>query len=130
MKYDPLIAPDPKKWLKTDEEERIQSVLDYHTRMGIKLPNEYLHAVVHTIVENQAALGDETPVEQALRRLMGEKLDRHEAIHAVGSVLAEYIMKAMEGGDWEKANFNADYYEEVRQLTAKKWMERYGNDMD
>ena len=127
MKYDPLVAPDPKEWLGTDEAERIHLVLDYHRRMGIELPNEHLHAAIHTVVENQAALGDETPVEQALRRLVGEGLDRHEAIHAVGSVLVEHIWELMGGGDWGGGDFGAAYFEAVRRLTARGWIERYGD---
>jgi len=52
------------------------------------LPDETLHASIHVIVENQAALGDDTPVAGAIERLMAEDIDRHEAIHAVGSVLS------------------------------------------
>ena len=105
-------------------------VLDYHRRMGIELPNEQLHAAIHTVVENQAALGDDTPVEQALRRLMGEGLDRHEAIHAVGSVLAEHIWEALGGGGGGEGDLSAAYFEEVRRLTVQRWVERYGSGED
>jgi hypothetical protein len=45
------------------------------------------HAANHVIVENQLAMGDATVVPATLARLMQEGLDRHDAIHAIGSVL-------------------------------------------
>jgi hypothetical protein len=43
------------------------------------------------MVEAQIALGDETPASRIAQRLIGEGLDRHDAIHAIGMVLAEHI---------------------------------------
>jgi hypothetical protein len=65
--------------------------LDYHRRARIRLPNAKVHAVLHAIVEAQIALADETPARRAAQRLMDEGLDRHEAIHAIGLVLAEFM---------------------------------------
>src|SRR5215813_2177430 len=87
--YDPLQAPDPKEWLALDEGERIALADEYHRRAGIRLPKVQIHAAIHATVETQAALGDETPVRRTLDRLVSEGLDRHEAIHAVGSVLVD-----------------------------------------
>ena len=89
--YDPLEPPDPEEWISLDEQERIQLVEDYHRRTRIRLPNVTAHAVIHAVVENQIAFGDETPVRRTIERLMAEGLDRHDAIHAVGSVLAGHI---------------------------------------
>ncbi|MFN3762747.1 MAG: DUF1841 family protein [Anaerolineae bacterium] len=125
-RYNPLVAPDPKEWLEMDENRRVQMVLDYHLEAGIRIPNPYLHAVIHAAVENQAALGDETPVEQTLRRLMDEGLDRHDAIHAVGSVLLNHIWNFLQGGGpADDSDPNVAYFEEVRQLTAQKWIAEY-----
>jgi hypothetical protein len=66
-------------------------VREYHRRAGIYPPNEKLHATLHAIVETQIALKEETPVGRIARRLIGEGLDRHDAIHAIGMVLAEHI---------------------------------------
>ncbi|MBC7226838.1 MAG: DUF1841 family protein [Thermoflexales bacterium] len=127
MEYDPLVAPDPKEWLEMDEDRRVQMVLDYHLEAGIRIPKSYLHAIIHTIVENQAALGDETPVEQTLRRLMHEGLDRHDAIHAIGSVLINYVWNLMHEGvrPTDVSDSHAAYFEEVRQLTAQEWLTEY-----
>src|ERR1700692_4547823 len=94
-RYDPLKAPDAKQWLATDEGERIQLALEYHTRARVKLPNATMHATVHVIVENQIALGDETPVRLKASQLMAQGLDRHEAIHAIASVLIGHLTEVM-----------------------------------
>ena len=60
--YDPDRSLRPTDWLRTDEGERIESVVSYHRRKKIRLPNAQLHAVVHVIVENQLALGEEVVV--------------------------------------------------------------------
>jgi hypothetical protein len=103
MNYNPLIEPDPKEWLLNDELERFQWIIEYHKRAKIKLPNVEIHGIVHLIVENQAALGNETPVAQTLKRLIEEGLDRHEAVHAVGSVLVQYIMDILHGKKRKKS---------------------------
>src|ERR1700722_19602758 len=89
--YDPLTPPDPEEWQLMDEQERLQLVQDFHRRARIHLPNAEAHAVIHVIVESQIALDDETPVKRTVQRLMSEGLDRHDAIHAVGLVLAEHM---------------------------------------
>jgi hypothetical protein len=119
LRYDPHQHIDPEDWNAVDEYERIQSVQEYHRRNRIRLPNERLHAVIHTIVENQVALGDTYPAHAVLSRLMEEGLDRHEAIHAIGSVLADQMFAAAkeQGG----TDLNAEYVEGLNRLTAESW---------
>ena len=65
------------------------------------LPNAGVHAAMHSIVETLIALGDETPARRTAQRLVDEGLDRHEAIHAIGSALVEFmtdLMKARKSG--------------------------------
>jgi len=57
-----------------------------------------------------------------IERLMGEGPDRHEAAHAVGSVLAMHIMDMLKDG---RPN-NEAYYEEVEWLTAESWRKKFG----
>jgi len=78
-RYDPLVTPAAEQWMELDEGMRIQLVEDYHWRARIRLPRPKAHAVFHVIVENQIALGDETPVQRTVDRLMAEGLDRHDA---------------------------------------------------
>jgi hypothetical protein len=68
--YDPYKAPDPDEWLALDEQERIDLVRDYHRAAGIRLPNATMHATLHAVVEMQIALGDETPAQRTVERLM------------------------------------------------------------
>ncbi len=118
--YDPLEAPDPEEWLALDEQERIDLARDYHRIAGIRMPNATLHATFHAIVETQIALADETPSRRTAQRLMDEGLDRHQAIHAISSVLAKFIhalMTAPKSG----TEPNAPYFAALERLTAEDW---------
>ena len=119
--YDPLKPPDPEQWRSIDEQAQIQIVHDYHRRARIRLPNAKLHAVVHVIVENQIVLGDETPVRRTVQRLISEGLDRHESIHAVGSVLAGYVNELLRGPDPDAEPISS-YYVALEHLTATEWL--------
>jgi hypothetical protein len=118
QRYNPLKAPDPKEWLELDEQERIGLLQDYHRRARIRLPNEKLHATIHAIVETQIALGDETPERRIAQRLIGEGLDRHDAIHAIGMVLAEH-MNDMLKTTKSAEDPNAPYFAALERLTRK-----------
>lgn len=110
---------DPEVWLALDEEERIRSVRDYHLRKRIALPNTKVHAIFPTIVENQVALGDSYPVKDVLSRLMREGLDRHEAIHTIGSVIAEEMHHGLRHKS--SVDIGASYAKKVQQLTVESW---------
>ena len=107
-----------------DDDERLSLVTEYHHRAGVELPNEQAHAAVHVIVENQIVLGDDTPVEATLERLMRDGLDRHEAIHAISSVLANFLNEFL-ADDEAEANVNEMYYEELVKLTVANWHRDY-----
>jgi hypothetical protein len=120
--YDPLKAPDPTWWLSLDEDDRNSLILEYHRRARVKLPNARAHAAFHAIVETQVAMGDELPVARTLARLQSEGLDRHDAVHAIGSVLAEGVYAIMGG---EKASDpNQAYWAALERLSAKSWRVR------
>jgi hypothetical protein len=118
--YDPLLAPDPAEWLATEEEQRIALVVNYHEGAQVKLPNQRLHAAIHVIVENQIAIGDELPVRHVLDRLQSEGLDRHEAIHAIGSALAGHLSDLLNTGS-HKGEANEAYWTELSRITAEGW---------
>ena len=120
LRYDPLEHIDPDAWLELDETERKQLVVRYHRKEKIRLPNETTHALIHVIVENQLALGDEYPVKAVLARLMDEGLDRHDAIHAIGSVLSEIFFSAMHGEE-VGSDLNVRYLEKLKVLSADSW---------
>jgi hypothetical protein len=121
-RYDALIAPDPDEWLALDEQERIDAAEAYHRRERIRLPNAKVHATVHAIVENQIALGDETPAQRTLDRLMAEGLDRHDAIHAIGSELMMHISALLSGGPDASLDPNDPYFAALERLTAEDWL--------
>jgi hypothetical protein len=55
---------------------------------------------------------------------MDEGLDRHQAIHAIGSVLFEYIfdlMKALNAKDDPQGDPNPAYFAALERLTAESW---------
>ena len=121
--YDPLNAPDPDDWQSMGEDERMMLVMEYHREAGVELPNEQVHAVVHVVVENQIALGDEMSAQATLERLMREGLDRHEAIHAVGSVLVDFVQALIR--DDAAPGANERYNEELKKLTAAEWLKTF-----
>jgi hypothetical protein len=93
------------------------------TGARVRGPNAKAHAVIHVIVENQFALGDELPLKRTLQRLMSEGLDRHDALHAVGSVLIGHISDLLAAPEAEAgADPNPLYYAALDQLTAKDWL--------
>ena len=121
--YDPLNAPNPDDWRSMDEDERIMLVMAYHQEAGVELPNEQVHAVAHVVVENQIAMGDETAAQATMERLVHEGLDRHEAIHAIGSVLVEFMQEVL--GDDAPQEVNEKYDEELKKLTAAEWLKTF-----
>ena len=88
--YDLDQTPNPKEWLALDEQFRIGLVESYHRRARVELPNVTIHAAFHVVVENQLAENYE-PTARAMTRLTTEGLSRHEAVHALASVVTEHI---------------------------------------
>jgi Domain of unknown function (DUF1841) len=123
MQYEANEQPHSATWLELDESERVDAVMDYHRRIKVVPENLQLHAMTHVAVENQVALGEATPVPATLNRLMDEGLDRHEAIHAIGSILMSIVFDVSQepdvGGD-----INARYSRELATLTAAGWRSR------
>ncbi|WP_454830288.1 hypothetical protein [Paraburkholderia xenovorans] len=116
--YNPECAPEPESWLDLDEQERIALVEAYHSVARIKLPNVAAHAALHAIVENQIALNLE-PVVRAMHRLGKEGLTRHDAVHAIGSVVGEHLLDILKTDqNDDAATSQARYYAAVERLTA------------
>ena len=121
IKYDASRQPDPHQWLAASESERIEVVREYHRHLvepHPDLPDPQLHASIHTIVENQVALGDETPVLATVARLMADGLSRHEALHAVGFVLASH-MADVARGDFPESS-NTEYYRQLARVAVEE----------
>jgi hypothetical protein len=120
MHYEANEQPDPEIWLELDETERIEQVIDYHRRTRVQLENFEAHAISHVVVENQIVFGEATPVPATLDRLIEEGLDRHEAIHAIGSILMRIVFDAVHEPN-DSGDINAKYNRELATLTAKGW---------
>ena len=120
MQYDADEQPDPDVWLVLDETERLDLVSDYHRRTGVQLETPELHAMAHVVVENQVALGEATSVPETLDRLINEGLDRHDAVHAIGSVLMRVVFDTVHERD-DRSDINAKYRQELATLTAANW---------
>ena len=118
--YDPDASPVPTTWLQTDEGERIELVSAYHRRNNVKLPDAKLHAVIHVIVENQIALGEAVVID-TLARLQHEGLGRHDALHAIGSVLADNLYELMQEDHVSADKPYRAYLERLQKLTAGSW---------
>ena len=126
MNYDPEVPPDPLEWLALDEQLRIQLAESYHRAARVKLPNVKAHAAFHAIVENQIAEGLESVV-RAMARLMKQGLSRHDALHAIGSVVADHFFEAMNTKDKDfSATAQTRYNAAVERLTAEEWRSKYG----
>ena len=118
VRYDPDRVPS-REWFLLDEQERLQSVQRYHERVKADLPNPTLHAIIHAVIEDQLA-GGVAPVVTAFERLTSEGLDRHDAIHAIGSVLAEHMLNLMNGVQ-APGEPNQPYYDGLKELKASAW---------
>lgn len=117
-KYDPL-NPMPKgEWLALDEQDRHDAVEEFHEGHDPLPPSLSAHVAFHVIVENQLAESIDC-VERTVARLMREGLDRHDAIHAVGSVLAEQLNEMMK----RRRKFElVSYARSLDRLTARAWL--------
>jgi hypothetical protein len=117
--YDPDTAPEPTAWLALDEQLRMIVVEQYHQRRRIRMPNIRLHAVMHTAVENELSEG-EAIVTETLLRLRNEGLSRHEAIHAIASVLITHMHGILTRQTTEPFDTRA-YYNDLQRLTKDSW---------
>jgi hypothetical protein len=124
-RYDPDSPPDPERWLASDDDSRLSLIIRAHRKLATDLPSESAHATIHLIVENQVAMGDQTPAAATVERLMGEGLSRHDAIHAVGYVLTAHIHELLQSPPDQGIDPNQKYYGELQRLTAAGWLEQY-----
>jgi hypothetical protein len=119
MAYDAERPPPPEAWLAAGEEERLRAVEAHHAGLAshARMPHPRLHAALHVVVEGQLAAGTPPEVRRALDRLVAGGLTRHEAIHAIGLLVANATTAALEG-----TSFDARVYaQELDALTADGW---------
>jgi len=117
MHYDPSTDQEPVRWLAADELDRITAIQHYHKRTKDRAENPRLHAIMHHVVENQLAEGVEV-TQTTLDRLCREGLSRHEAIHAIGSVVAEDIFEILQS---HQPHDQKAYAHKLEALVASEW---------
>ena len=120
--YDPNHAIDSQDWLALNEQERQQLVEDYHNTLNLSLERGALkmHCMLHVVVENQLAESEYPILRQTLAKLIRQGLNRHEAIHAISSILSNGLFEAMQGSDSE---FSIKKYRgKLEKITAKRWL--------
>lgn len=117
--YDGNVAPEPAEWLGMAEDDRLLAIRVHHARVAAKhvpVGNDSLHAAFHNIVENQLAAGKPPGVRAAMARLREQGLSRHEALHAIGSLLLP-MLQPVDEGTFDPAQYERD----LDKLTAKTW---------
>lgn len=128
LSYDANQAPNPAAWLETDEALRIAAVEEYHVENEPHLLADslLLHAAMHSTVETQLAAGDPPQIRNALARLQASGVSRHEALHALSSVLARHLYALMS----HQHDFDRDaYVRELDALTAESWATMSSDDI-
>jgi hypothetical protein len=77
-----------------------------------------MHDLFHVIVENQLAAGDSPESAATLDRLVREDVPRHDAIHAVASIVAA----EMHGAMTEQRTYDHDRVaRDLARLRAADW---------
>ena len=115
--YDAELMPDVDAWLAADEHGRQMAVEYFHWREPRPhelAPNPRLHAVLHAVIETQIASDEPVEARQTLLRLTGEGLTRHDAVHAIGTVLTEFIFEQR----WDEM----EYVEKLGGLSREKFL--------
>jgi hypothetical protein len=49
------------------------------------------------------------------------RLNRHDAIHAIGCMLADRLFTALKQGEGAGSDLGVDYVEGIERLTAESW---------
>lgn len=127
--YDPFVDPDPQAWLALDETVRTLVVEQAHRDVDFGEANPRAHALAHVMVETDVAQADR-PTRAALERLQREGLDRHEAVHAIGSVLLWHLDEMLAQGIGDKALSDRIYRDALEKLTAESWRRDFGPDRE
>ena len=123
MDYDADRAPDPSAWAAAPEPERLAAVEAHHRALAGPHPavrKPRVHAAIHLVVEGQLASGSPPEARRAMDRLVRGGLSRHEAIHAIASVVAATAQGALSGARFDPAA----YARALDALAADAWRAR------
>lgn len=119
--YNPDIAPNPGEWLALSELERVRLAQNHHLSAEMKGPGVKAHAAMHVVVENQIASGY-GPSQKAVIRLQSQGRSRHDAIHAIAAVVAQFIFELNQGQTpQQQASYQSRMGAAIGQLHATQW---------
>ena len=146
--YEPELDIDPEAWLDQDENTRLDAVFAYHMDhaeefgfddAGLDLDavddTDFqdsqvalsVHSALHGFIENQLAMNDPPEVGSALRRLRGQGLTRHDALHAIAwNFQKQFLVPQFEQPEIEQDL--SKYRRTLRSLSAKQWLAQTGAD--
>ena len=116
LDYDPQIAPDPERWLETDEQLRLEAMEDWAAEV---VPDDFetMPMLASMLgVENQLAADDPPEARATMQRLQSAGLDRYRALIAMAQVvieLAETVMDENRAGDIDTNAFLVRGYAEI-----------------
>ncbi|MFQ5814094.1 MAG: DUF1841 family protein, partial [Anaerolineae bacterium] len=79
--------------------------------------NPFAHVAIHQTVENQIANHDPPETAETLEALMQAGYTRHEAIHAIGNIVAQEIYEILRDNHPFDA---AGYVEALRDLRQRE----------
>lgn len=94
--YDANRPPDPS-WQSCVPDDKLRQVTAFHAAQRLAVGPLKSHAALHVVVEDLISQGD-GPVVRAMARLQQQGSTRHEALHAVGEVLARHRHRQAQGG--------------------------------
>ena len=117
MRYDPEVAPDRVEWLATTEADRLVAVRRHHQSVPHDTGSPQLHAAIHVAVETQLAERHPAATD-AMSRLVADGLRRHEALHAIGSVVAAEMFDIVKS---KRTHDPEAYSSKLQHLTAAAW---------
>lgn len=64
----------------------------------VKGVNPFLHIAAHAMIDAQLAADDPPETAQALQRLQGSGIDRHQAVHQIAAVMIEVMFPVLKEG--------------------------------
>jgi hypothetical protein len=89
-----------------------------HPHPGLEKEHLRAHLLIHEMVEKQLAENDPPEVGRVLHRLLANGLSRHEAVHAIGTVVArEALAMLRQGRELDKEV----YVRELQSLTVESY---------
>ncbi len=119
--YNPSKTPNRREWLALDEGERLRLTREFHRSHGEFGGLLDSHAAIHAAVETQIAM-DTPNVSAALDRLQKQGLNRHDSVHAIGSILAEHMHELLRSDQPATEDANDRYYEKLSKFNAEDWL--------